>query len=191
MSNYSPQHRPTSYSEARAIVREHGKTKRGSALPTVALGYATTLAPRGAMLHDADPLDAPSYAIRYHETDIVTFYRNGVVALDHNGWTSTTTVLRWNMFTPRELRANGVDLLARRADRDPRIVVTRQRWESKVSEWTGSVYDAPVIGSEVELFVTRSNDRTTYLVETRDPATARNVWAVAPRGFVTQALEGK
>lgn len=188
MSNYSPKHVPTTYAEARDIVREHGKTKRGAAYPTVDLGYATTLAPRGAMLHGADPLDAPAYAVRYHDTDVVTYYRDGVLALDHGGWVSATTVLRQHMFTPKEIRVNGVDILARRADADPRIVVSRVRWEDKVSEYSGNVFLMPVDGSEAELFTSRRRDRTTYLVAGYSPATRRSTWALAPDGIVQAAL---
>lgn len=189
MSNYRPKYTPTTYVEARDVIREHGKTRRGSAYPTVDLGYATTLEPRGVMTHGSDPLGAPAYAIRYHDTDVVTFYRGGVLALDHGGWVSTTTVLRQHMFTPKELRVSGVDILARRADRDPRIVVTRVRWEGRTSEWTGETYPAPVDGSEHELFTSRVPDRTTYLVQTLSRSTRRTAWALAPNGIVQAALK--
>lgn len=191
MSNYAPKHVPTTYAGAREIIREHGKTKRHRAYPTAALGHATTLEPRGVMTQGADPLDAPSYAVRYHDTDVVTFYRNGVLALDHGGWVSTTTVRRMHLFTPRELRVSGVDILARRADADPRIVVTRVRWEITVSEWTGATYAAPVNGSEQELFTTRHRDSPTYLVEGYSPSTRRSTWALAPEAIVLSALHGK
>ena len=191
MSNYRPGHVPTTHAEARDIIREHGRTKRGAAYPTVDLGYATTLEPRGVMAHGADPLDAPAYAVRYHETDVVTFYRHGVLALDHGGWVSTTTVLRQHLFTPRELRVNGVDIRARRADRDPRIVVTRVRWEDRAFEWTEGTYPAPVDGSEHELFVSRAGDRTTYLVQGMSRSTRRTAWAPAPRAMVEAALAAR
>lgn len=188
MSNYAPKHVPTTYAEAREIIREHGKTKRDRAYPTVDLGYATTLEPRGVMTQGSDPLDAPSYAVRYHSTDVVTFYRGGVLALDHGGWISATTVARMHLFTPRELRVNGVDIRARRADRDPRIVVTRVRWEDKVCEWTDGTYAAPVDGSEHELFVSRCADYTTYLHQGYVSATGRSTWALAPNGIVQATL---
>lgn len=188
MSNYSPKHTPTTYAEARETILKHGRTKRGEAYPTVSLGYQTTLEPRGVMAHGSDPLDAPAYAIRYHTTDVVTFYRGGMIALNHGGWVSTTTVLRWNMFTPRELRVRGVDILARRADRDPRIVVSRVRWDYVTSEYTGDVYPAPIDGSEHELFVSRQADRTTYLAQTLSRSTRLTTWALAPNGLVQAAL---
>lgn len=131
MSNYNPGHRITSYEQAREVVREHGHKRRDGSY-AVPLGHATTVSPRGLMTRGADPLDAPSYAIRYHNTDVVTYYRNGVVALNHDGWLSTTTVLRWHLFTPRGLVCNGIDINARRIDRDPRVVVTDwTSWEDR------------------------------------------------------------
>lgn len=188
MSNYNPQHKPTTYAEAREVIREHGPARRGVAYPTVGLGYATTLEPRGVMTHGADPLNAPAYAIRYHATDVVTFYRSGVLALDHGGWVSTTTVLRQHMFTPKELHVSGVDILARRADRDPRIVVTRVRWEDRAYERTDGTYAAPVDGSEHELFVSRPGDLTTYLVQGVSRSTRLTTWTLAPRAMVETAL---
>lgn len=67
-------------------------------------------------------LEGSDYVIRFHETDIVT-YRNGLVTLRSGGWISVTTVERMNEFTPNNIRTSGKDILATRADRDPRIIV--------------------------------------------------------------------
>lgn len=188
MSNYSPEHVPTTYAEAREIVRKHGRVRRsgsGSAYPIVGLGYATTLEPRGVMTHLADPLDAPSYAVRYHNTDVVTFYRHGIIALDHGGWVSTTTCLRWNIFTPRELQMNAPDVMARRADADPRLVVSRVRWETVTDEW--GTHDRPIHDSKAELFTTRHHDGPAYLHQGFSPATLRSAWVLAPSGIAQDA----
>ena len=188
MSNYSPKYVPTSYAEARELIRTRGRRVRGSSVPTLGLGHATTLEPRAA---GGDPMDAPAYAIHYHATDVVTFYRNGVVALNHNGYLASTMANRWHIFTPRELRVNAVDILARRADRDPRFVVRRLHWENVTSEIDGATYARPVAGSESELFTTRASDRTTYLLEGYSPATRRSTWTLAPSAFIDAALFGK
>lgn len=167
MSNYAPGHRVTSYEQARDVVRAHGAKRRDGSY-SVPLGHATTVRPVGLMTAGADPLDAPSYAVRYHDTDVVTYYRNGVIALDHAGWLSTTTALRWYWFTPRELRVNNSDILARRIDRDPRIIVS----------------DITVSGGFPgrEVFVSRADDRRTYLTRTRDG------WQVAPLQLISETL---
>lgn len=70
-----------------------------------------------------------SYAIRYHSTDIVTFHANGDITLCSGGWQSVTTVQRMNEHTPSNIRINGKDILSKRADADPRIIVTAY-WET-------------------------------------------------------------
>jgi hypothetical protein len=42
-------------------------------------------------------------AIRLHNTDIITFYENGAIGLNSNGWTTITTKDRMNRFTPRNI----------------------------------------------------------------------------------------
>lgn len=55
------------------------------------LGHNTRL----HRLHDSDAI-----AVEYHETDIVTFYPDGVIILDNGGWRTSTTRYRINQYLP-------------------------------------------------------------------------------------------
>lgn len=66
-----------------------------------------------------------AFAIRYHDTDIVTLDASGAVNLDCGGWPTVTTVRHMNEYTPRDVYAMGRDIIARRADADPRIEAGR------------------------------------------------------------------
>jgi hypothetical protein len=179
MANYT--HTPTTYADAREIYRQHARRARGrDVLPYVRLGYATTLHARGVMLTGADRDDAPAYAVRQHNTDVVTFYRDGVIRLDHGGWTTVTTCERWNAFTPRELSVNAVDVMARRADADPRFIVSTGAWES-VNGALGDAYQRRA-GEWTTLATSRGQDRATYLTRWRDG------WRIATDHEVDRAL---
>ena len=38
---------------------------------------------------------AEGYAIRYHATDVVTYWRDGTITINHGGWPTATTSLRF------------------------------------------------------------------------------------------------
>jgi hypothetical protein len=46
-------------------------------------------------------------AVRYHDTDIVTYYEDGSIILDSGGWATSTTVNRMHHLTPANVRVNG------------------------------------------------------------------------------------
>lgn len=46
----------------------------------------------------------PEYAVRLHDTDIVTFKHDGKIVLHTGGWVSTTTADRMDTFTPASVR---------------------------------------------------------------------------------------
>lgn len=69
------------------------------------------------------------YVIRYHETDIVTFHADGSITLCSGGWQSVCTVRRMREHTPSNIRISGKDILSKRADANPRIIVTAY-WET-------------------------------------------------------------
>jgi hypothetical protein len=45
-------------------------------------------------------LDADAIAVRLHETDVVTYHRDGTFTLNTGGWHTLTTMSRINDFTP-------------------------------------------------------------------------------------------
>ena len=60
------------------------------------LGHNTIVYERSATSTDGKP----SYAVRYHMTDIVTYRPDGRIRLDSNGWNTTTTAQRLNACSP-------------------------------------------------------------------------------------------
>ena len=60
------------------------------------LGHNTIVYERSATLIDGKP----SYAVRYHMTDIMTYRPDGRIRLDSNGWNTTTTAQRMNACSP-------------------------------------------------------------------------------------------
>lgn len=60
---------------------------------TIRIGHNTTLGVR----YDTA---VPSYAIRYHETDIVTIRPDGTYVLSSGGWHTPTTKQRINAMSP-------------------------------------------------------------------------------------------
>lgn len=94
-------HLPRTYSEAREVFREHARHGR------VRLGNNTTLHAVGAPgVWEHKPGDAHAYAVRLHDTDAVTFYRNGVIELSTGGYYSVTTADRMHQFTPESVRVS-------------------------------------------------------------------------------------
>jgi len=182
MANY--RHEPTTYEQARDVYRAHARRARGrDALPYVRLGYATTLHARGVMTTGAPTSDAPAYAVQQHDTDVVTFYATGVIRLDHGGWTTVTTCERWDTFTPRELSVSAVDVRARRADADPRLIVSTGALEDAVSEYGGAT-NRRRAGEWTTLATSRGRDRALYL--TRNGGRGR--WRVASGDTIDRAL---
>lgn len=45
-------------------------------------------------------LDDSAIAVQYHQTDVVTHYRDGRVSLDSGGWRTVTTKVRFNEYLP-------------------------------------------------------------------------------------------
>ncbi len=69
---------------------------------------------------DALPDDArDAYALQYHQTDVVTLYRDGRYEFDTGGWDTSTTVERMNESCPAGwyvAREGGEILIGRRGD---------------------------------------------------------------------------
>lgn len=85
MSNLTVKHQVRSQREA-AQVWANNRVRNGQ----VKLAHNTYLIHHGVGV----------YAVRYHYTDIVTFYPNGDIVADNGGWGSPTTRNRLNKFTP-------------------------------------------------------------------------------------------
>lgn len=56
----------------------------------------------------AERRDNTSIAIRFHNTDIVTFMKNGSIALDSGGWRTVTTMERMNRYLPEPYRVRTI-----------------------------------------------------------------------------------
>lgn len=82
------------YKQAEALFNRARDKEAGKPLP----GVATRLFKRGE-----------NYAIRYHETDIVTIHPNNSVTLNSGGWRTMTTKAKMNEYAPCGIsQANGV-----------------------------------------------------------------------------------
>lgn len=64
-----------------------------------------------------------TYVIRFHATDIVTF-SEGHATLRSGGYASMTTAQRLHQYTPQSVRVNAKDVLSKRADADPHLIVS-------------------------------------------------------------------
>lgn len=179
-------HTPRTYMEARETFRDHARTPRGGGALRALLGPNTYLHARGNIVRgdDGRATGWDAYAVRLHDTDVVTFYRNGVVALSTGGWYSPTTANRMHAFTPASVCIN-----IRRAGNDPRMVVSVADGRQLVETgWGESFYQLTF-----RELVTERDGGTVYLmpvrtsgVDTYDIATERQVRAAIGRaGLVT------
>ena len=50
---------------------------------------------------------AEGYAIQYHATDVVTYWRDGTITINNGGWSTVTTSLRLRAYLPREIHVGG------------------------------------------------------------------------------------
>lgn len=77
--------------------------------------------------------DTPEFdiAVRYHETDIVTYHHDGTITVHDGGWATATTVNRINMLTPAHFRVNH---RSKRSTGDAWIIVT-----DLARNWTGTL----------------------------------------------------
>jgi|TARA_R100000482_G_C5126517_1_gene149050 hypothetical protein len=54
-------------------------------------------------------LDGGKYALRYHDTDIITWYLDGRILLCNGGWPTLSTHRNINRFTPQSIRVYAKD----------------------------------------------------------------------------------
>lgn len=99
------------YDEARDMMSKARNGRKKLANNT----YLVRLAPRD--VPGRWDTDAPHYAVRLHQTDVVTMHPDGTYTLDSGGWKTTTTKDRINRYAPHSLyaekqewwyRANGI-----------------------------------------------------------------------------------
>lgn len=110
----------TTFAEAEAFFAAHitrSRTYRGS-VRVVVVENNTIL----RKTHDKDMGDG--YAVRLHDTDVVTFYADGTVWIEADGWASVTTADRMSRYSPQ-----GVRVSYRWAGGDHRLIVTRDHIE--------------------------------------------------------------
>lgn len=74
----------------------------GTARNRRVFGYKTV----GRRVFLPDEADTPEYdiAVRYHDTNIVTYHGDGSITLDTGGWETVTTTNRMDMLTPTRFR---------------------------------------------------------------------------------------
>lgn len=102
------------FRQAEALFRTCRNPQAGKPLP----GRATRLFRR----------DSDTYAIRYHQTDVVTIHRDGTYTLATGGWDSPTTRSKFQQFGPSDLRVSGAG---------GRICVYSPDWELRVPVGSG------------------------------------------------------
>jgi len=81
---------PRTYADARERWTAWRDSPRRRATECHLAGNTTLQEREGKWTH------RPLYAIRYHATDVATFYPDGAVTLHSNGWQTVTTRDRWN-----------------------------------------------------------------------------------------------
>lgn len=100
----------TSYAEAHSLFQERERKSRRSSIDSVKLAHNTYLVPGpdDTSFAVGDPATfSPCgqsrpryYAVRLHNTNVVTFHANGDVTLDTGGWKTRTTLERMRAFFP-------------------------------------------------------------------------------------------
>ena len=114
--------------------------------------------------------DADAVAVRYHDTDIVTFYSDGSIYLDNGGWPSMTTKRKMNeLLAPLGLCVDGYTLhrgtRPKTADKRPWLVRRGVRTRE------GEVV-ARFVGLDSDVYV--MNPWNTYFLES--PVTGAPGW---------------
>ena len=69
-----------------------------------------------------------NYAVRYYDTDVVTYHKDGTFTLDHGGWPGMNTARHMDHFTPDNVRVGhrfNLDDVYGRSRINERIEVTR------------------------------------------------------------------
>lgn len=80
-------------------------------------GTATTVRPV------VDGFHGLGYAVRYHDTDVVTHYSGGLIELATGGYVSVTTADRMHEYTPEGIVVRDKGVRTRHLT-DPRLIVT-------------------------------------------------------------------
>lgn len=88
-------HSITSHAMAAEVFATARKNRQGN----VVLGNNT-------LLREIRATDSTDYAIRLHDTNVVTFLEDGRIFLNTGGFYSLTTADRMNAFTPWNVRIN-------------------------------------------------------------------------------------
>lgn len=114
MANYSTLH--TTYAAGAKRSRTYVDDVKAVRLP----GAATTVRP----VHGGTDGAVKGYAVRYHNTDVVTLYSDGTVKLATGGYVSVMTGERMHAYTPAAIVVRDKDVRTSRHDADPRLIVS-------------------------------------------------------------------
>lgn len=103
MAHYTQ--RVRSYDKARALMTLKGSRNYQAHRGTLAvrLGYVTWLLEQR---HPGEGSDQ-YYAVRHHETDVVSFMAPDIISLNTGGWQTVSTLERLQTFTPSRVSVSG------------------------------------------------------------------------------------
>lgn len=107
-------------------------------------------------------LDDGKYALRYHDTDLITWYLDGRILLCNGGWATLSTHRNMNRFTPQSIRVYAKDYKTEvdlKRKESPSV-----SWWTKTKHITKPAYDTPKNFKAVSVTKQMYGKRVTYFM---------------------------